>query len=154
MRMSPTSSPSASGTSIGFPMSFPDGLRVCYGIGNLVYVQPVSLQRGVPPMKGHYERPLQLSVKANPKATAQDNAFFRDLDSDGISGIIYSPFCHDAYMSGKDGRELTFVHNVNAANPVPAGMFPFGQEWGRVGDKIAMIRDWRKADGMLGGLNP
>jgi hypothetical protein len=82
------------------------------------------------------ERPKQLSVKETPDSTPADNAFFRDPDFTGVSAIIYSPFCHDAYAAG-DGRELSVIHNVFATNPLPPGAFPFGIGWGRSGDNIA-----------------
>lgn len=99
--------------------------------------------------EGHYERPLQLSVKESPDSTPEDNALFRNGEYNGVSAIIYSPFCHDAYGAG-DGRELSVIHNVFATHPVPPGLFPFGQEWGRDGDKIGRIKDWRRRDGLLG----
>jgi hypothetical protein len=72
----------------------------------------------------------------------------RALNNTGVSGVLFSQFCHDAYAAG-DGREMVFIHNVFAINPVQPGTFSIGQEWGRVGESVAMMTDWRKADGLI-----
>jgi len=126
-----------------------DAVRVSYGAGALIFVQPIA-PTGEAPIEGHWERPAQFSVKATANGLPKDNALFRDPENDAVSGMIFSAFCNNAFGGPRDGRELIFVHNFRATNPVAIGTFPFGKEWGRAGEHIAEVNDWRKRDGLLG----
>ena len=127
----------------------PDAVRVCYGAGPLTIVQPIA-PRGEEPIPSYSERPVQLSVKRNPNDLPKSNVLFQDAENDGVSGLIFSPDCHNAFGGPRDGREMIFVHNVRATNPVAASTFRFGIEWGPADGHIAEVNDWRKRDGLLG----
>ncbi len=127
----------------------PDAVRVCYGAGPLMIVQPIA-PKGEKPIASYLERPAQLSVKRNSNDLAKSNTLFRDTENDGVSGLIFSRDCHNAFGGPRDGREMIFVHNVRATNPVEIGTFRFGIEWGAAEGRGAEVNDWRKRDGLLG----
>lgn len=74
--------------------------------------------------KGFKERP-EVTKKSG---AAVRSTFLLEEDSSGVSGVLFSKTA--IWNAPKIlGRDLIFVHNPNAAIPLPVGVFPFANEY-------------------------
>lgn len=72
--------------------------------------------------------------------------FFMDENHAGISAVIY---CVDNILnsprpSKKLGENFVVAHNPYAKNPLPAGFFPFGEEYKADGEYVKKVRKQKK----------
>jgi len=74
--------------------------------------------------------------------------FFEDKEHEGISAVIY---CIDSILSSPQnlkemGENFIVIHNPFAKNPLPNGIFPFGEEYKVEGEFIKKIREKNKTN--------
>ncbi|MCH7761398.1 hypothetical protein IIA15_08400, partial [candidate division TA06 bacterium] len=68
---------------------------------------------------------------------------FIDNDYQRISAVMFSPHWISNNWN-QNGSDIIIVHNPNATNPLPLGMFQFGVEkW--VEDGELKSKDWRQS---------
>lgn len=89
--------------------------------------------------------------RPKPGGAAVDNFLFRPFEYDGsepsakeVSALVFS----DRNFRCEPGRydDMVVIHNPVAHVPIPDGLLPFGREYARRGDQIAIIADRRSRD--------
>jgi hypothetical protein len=106
-------------------------LKVLFGIGDLRLTFPVP-QRGDMHRRDKPERSWSRKSKVQKvNGTSIPTIYFETSEYEGISAVIYSTrhVINSPRVPTEMGEHFIIVHNPFAKNPLPPGVFPFGEEY-------------------------